>query len=205
MGRGIAGWLARQRVRVFLTDAREEVARGARETVCLSWDKLVSRGKMSKEEAEACKGNLAAVGSGGHPDDMDIVVEAVVEDRDVKVGVFKDLEAGGFGGILASNTSSIPISSMQRELADPSRLVGLHFFNPVHAMKLVEVVEGSGSCRTTCRRLKDWFDGRGKKAVLCKDSPGFIVNRVARNFYGEAFRIVGCERIPTESPNTIRR
>ena len=190
MGRGIAGWFACQGIRVFLADLDKEAAGRGRGAIFLSWDKLLSRGKITARQSEDYRGNLSVADIGEHPD-VDLVVEAVVENRDAKVGVFRQLERGGIGGIFASNTSSIPISSMQRELDDPGRLVGLHFFNPVHAMKLVEVIEGGGSRRETCLQLKRWFDQRGKKAVLCKDSPGFIVNRVARNFYGEAFRIVG--------------
>ena len=167
----LAGLPGRGYTSCWATSGRRRHARG-REAVFLSWDKLAARGKFSREEAEGCKSNLSTVDLGDYPD-VDLVVEAIIEDREAKVGVFKDLEAGGVGGIFASNTSSIPISSMQRELDDPSRLVGLHFFNPVHAMKLVEVVEGRQSSRETCLWLKDWFDGRGKKSRPLYGQSGF--------------------------------
>src|SRR5207248_5552228 len=93
--------------------------------------------------------------------------------------------------ILASNTSSLPITAIGSALDHPERVVGMHFFNPAHIMKLVEVIQGYRTSEETMGRTIEIAKQLGKTPVRAKDTPGFIVNRVARNFYGEAFRIVG--------------
>ena len=121
-----------------------------------------------------------------------IVVEAIVERLDIKQELFRKLEEVlSADAIIATNTSSIAVTEMANGLQNPERVVGMHFFNPAHIMKLVEVIKGYATSEEVMQRTVDLSIELGKTPVRVKDTPGFIVNRVARNFYGEAFRIVG--------------
>lgn len=192
MGRGIARWLAETGAGVWLADLDRGTAEAGAARVRASWDALADRGRLGRDEAAARGARLAALGPGEDPPDgADLALEAVAEDLDAKTALLADLERRLPGCALATNTSTLPVSAMQRGLGDGSRLAGLHFFNPAHRMRLVEVVGGAMTPPSLCLGLKAWLEERGKVAVLCRDAPGFIVNRIARNFYGEALRITG--------------
>jgi len=118
------------------------------------------------------------------------VIEAIVENLNVKHAVFTQIEAVvSQDCIIASNTSSLSIASIGSVLKNPSRVIGIHFFNPAPIMALVEVIPAVQTASTVLAKAKEIIDSWGKKAVIVKDTPGFIVNRVARPFYGEALRI----------------
>jgi 3-hydroxybutyryl-CoA dehydrogenase len=152
----------------------------------------VERGKLSEEDAYALHARVAPTVSLDDMAGAEIVVEAIVERLDLKQDLFGKLEAiVPEDAILASNTSSLPITAIGAKLARPERMVGMHFFNPAHIMRLVEVIEGYRTSEEVMQRTADISKRLGKTPVRAKDTPGFIVNRVARNFYGEAFRIVG--------------
>ncbi len=120
----------------------------------------------------------------------DVIIEAIVEKTAAKISLFNDLAAiNNTETILASNTSSISISDIQKEIENPSRVAGLHFFNPPYIMKLVEIVRGGLSSDKTINDLKNLCNQLKKLPVVCKDSPGFIVNRVARPYYLESLKI----------------
>ncbi len=192
MGSGIAQWFTQAGLRVTLVDSSETQLRKALSDIHDSWDKLVARGKLAG--AESLKERLSISSLEATDPSADLVVEAIIENLEIKKGLFRKLDAlFAPHTILASNTSSFPIAQMAEALS-PSRkpkLLGLHFFNPATIMKLVEVIKGPDTDEALCHDLYRWFDERDKKPALCKDSPGFIVNRVARNFYGEPLRIVG--------------
>lgn len=119
-----------------------------------------------------------------------IVIEAILEDIEIKKQVFSELENNvPENTILASNTSSLSIASVGAALKNPSNIVGIHFFNPAPLMPLVEIIPAVQTSQETLDKAKSLIDGWGKVTVLCKDTPGFIVNRIARPFYGEALRI----------------
>jgi 3-hydroxybutyryl-CoA dehydrogenase len=121
----------------------------------------------------------------------DIIIEAVIENLEVKQKLFADLErVNSTETIFATNTSSISITQIASVLQDPSRFVGLHFFNPAHLMKLVEVISGKQTHPEIARAMMTFSKSLGKTPVEVKDSPGFIVNRVARHFYVESLKIV---------------
>ena len=193
MGSGIAQWLAQQRVRVGLSDISQDQVKQSIKNIHASWERLEQKGKFDKNSVQDFKDSLYPCDLENFPQQTDLAIEAVVENKKIKIEVFKKLEDKLSNCILATNTSSIPISSMQKELKKRDLFLGLHFFNPAPVMKLVEVIKGKWTPNSLCIQLKDWFDKKGKKGAICKDSPGFIVNRVVRNFYGEAFRIVGEE------------
>lgn len=193
MGRGIAQWFCQQGVRAELVDLEIARAVDAQKQVLLSWEKLKTKGKFTEREVESFTQNLIAVESKDVSKDADLFIEAIIEDLDVKHRAFtewdKHFEAKT---VFASNTSSLPIASLSTCLSGKRKeeFLGLHFFNPAPIMKLVEIIPSSEISQNLAREFYQWFEERGKKPALSEDMPGFIVNRVARNFYGEAFRIV---------------
>lgn len=193
MGSGIAQWFAQQMCTVELVDSSAEQMDKALKSIHSSWDSLVQKNKLTASDAEKMKTLLSLKSMETISRDADLVIEAIIENLEIKKELFKKLDAHFDNHtILASNTSSFPIELMA-EVVRPERkpkFLGLHFFNPATIMKLVEVIKGKDSDLSLCQELYQWFEKQGKKPAMCKDSPGFIVNRVARNFYGEPLRIV---------------
>lgn len=173
---------------VLLTDARAAAREGARGQVAEALGRRVAAGRLSEAERDARLGRLRVVegpeGMGG----AEIVVEAVVEDLAVKRGLLRALERTG--AVLATNTSSLSVAELAEGLARPSRLLGLHFFNPAPAMRLVELVRHGGTDPGALALARGLAEAAGKVVVECPDSPGFVVNRVARPFYGEALALL---------------
>lgn len=124
----------------------------------------------------------------------DLVIEAIVERLDAKIGLLQSMAVHD-GTILASNTSSLSIDALQDALPNPGRVAGLHFFNPAPVMKLVEVVRGTKTDAAVAEALQELVSGWEKTPVVCKDAPGFIVNRVARPFYLEALRLAEASQL----------
>ena len=194
MGAGIAQWFAQQMCSVELVDNNEEQLKKAISSIFTSWDKLVEKQKLSAEKASQMKKLLSGKTLHSVSKSADLVIEAIVENLEVKKNLFKELDHYfDPKTIIASNTSSFPITLMSEAVSAERkpRFLGLHFFNPATIMKLVEIIKGDQSDEGLCRELYQWFDSKDKKPAFCKDSPGFIVNRVARNFYGEPLRIAG--------------
>lgn len=193
MGSGIAQWFAQQMCEVELTDNSAEQLQRALQSIHSSWDKLVEKQKLNATEVEKMKSLLTTRSLGELSKDADLVVEAIIENLEIKKDLFGKLDTHFEAKtIISSNTSSFPIDTMSEAVspARRNRFLGLHFFNPATIMKLVEIIRGKETDEELCHKLYAWFDSKGKKPALCKDSPGFIVNRVARNFYGEPLRIV---------------
>ncbi len=191
MGSGIAQWFAQQECYVELVDSSEAQLEKAQRDIYSSWDKLAEKKKLNNPER--LKKLLVTKKLEDASPDTDLVIEAIIENLEIKKNLFKNLDQQfASHTILASNTSSFPIHLMAEAVSNERkpRFLGLHFFNPATIMKLVEVIKGKDSSEQLCRDLYNWFDSKDKKPALCKDSPGFIVNRVARNFYGEPLRIV---------------
>ncbi len=197
MGAGIAQWFCQAGCKVELQDAGLEQGQRAYQGILNSWDKLLSKGKFTSEEVSAFKENLSLVApEESFKKDTDLLIEAIVENQQIKIDVFQKLCAHfNERTLLATNTSSIPLDAIARELptSRQGQFFGLHFFNPAPIMKLVEVVCGHWSNKETGQELLNFFQERGKKPALCQDGPGFIVNRLARNFYGEALRLANTE------------
>jgi 3-hydroxybutyryl-CoA dehydrogenase len=193
MGSGIAQWFTQQFCSVELVDNSETQLLKAKESIFSSWDKLVEKEKLTSCKAEQMKKLIEFKSIDQISRTADLVIEAIVENLEIKKDLFRKLD-GLFPSstIFSSNTSSFPIELISDAISQDrkSRFLGLHFFNPATVMKLVEVIKGKDSDPQLCKELYLWFDSKDKKPALCKDSPGFIVNRVARNFYGEPLRIV---------------
>lgn len=196
MGSGIAQWFAQQMCEVELVDNSEEQSKKALSGIHASWDKLVEKEKLSSCQVNQMKKLLEIKSLERVSKNADLVIEAIIENLDVKKSLFQELdEYFPPHTIISSNTSSFPISLMAEAVSTErkKRFIGLHFFNPATIMKLVEIIKGDATDKSLCEDLYQWFDTKDKRPALSKDSPGFIVNRVARNFYGEPLRILDIE------------
>ncbi|MGE3801897.1 MAG: 3-hydroxyacyl-CoA dehydrogenase NAD-binding domain-containing protein [Candidatus Kapaibacterium sp.] len=192
MGVGIAYAAAAAGYDVRLYDLNDQILAKAGQTIDAFISKGVERGKLTEEEGEELRGRVVRTTDLSEMSQATIVVEAIVERLDVKQELFRKLEEVlSADAIIGTNTSSIAVTEMANGLQNPERVVGMHFFNPAHIMKLVEVIKGYATSEEVMQRTVDLSIELGKTPVRVKDTPGFIVNRVARNFYGEAFRIVG--------------
>ncbi len=191
MGSGIAHVAAVAGHVVYLYDTRAEAVEQGRQSIARDLDFLASRGKLSRELADAALARVRPVNELAQADDARLAIEAIVENLDIKRKLFAQLEQLlGEDAILASNTSSLSITAMAAQLARPERLGGLHFFNPAPRMKLVEIVSGLATSREVADTLHATARAWGKVAVHARSTPGFIVNRVARPFYAEAQRVL---------------
>lgn len=190
MGSGIAQVAATAGHEVVVLDANPQALQKAATALAATMAKLVEKGKITAEKAASVTGNISFVSDIQAYAGCGLVIEAIVENLDVKKKVFADIEAvAGADCILASNTSSLSIASIASVCKAPGRVVGIHFFNPAPLMELVEIIPAVQSDDATVAAAKALIDSWGKKTVIAKDTPGFIVNRVARPFYGEALRI----------------
>ncbi|HEY1022291.1 MAG TPA: 3-hydroxyacyl-CoA dehydrogenase NAD-binding domain-containing protein [Flavisolibacter sp.] len=189
MGSGIAQVSAAAGFRTLLFDVSEAAVQNAAQKLKTDLDKLVTKEKITAEKAEAILGNLVFL-SDLQQCKADLVIEAIVEKLETKVSLFSQLAAqNGAQTIFASNTSSLSITEIAAGLPHPERVAGLHFFNPAPLMKLVEVVRGEKTAADVLAQLVSFTKAVGKVPVVCKDSPGFIVNRVARPYYIESLRL----------------
>ena len=194
MGQGIAQWFLQQSLTVEMVDNNLEFAQIGQAKIFNQLDLLVTKGKLQANDVVQFKSRLTVKKLNEINPMANLIVEAIYEDKEAKKELFKKLdETMDKKTIIASNTSSFPITELGKELSTDrqKRFLGLHFFNPSTIMKLVEVINGLETDRTLSSELISWFNARGKTACECSDAPGFIVNRVARNFYGESLRAVG--------------
>lgn len=191
MGGGIAQVAATAGHEVVLFDSREEALLRARDQMDATLRKLAAKGKLSDAEATAIFGRCRFAASLGALKDCGLVIEAIVEDERIKKSVFAELEALlAPDAIIASNTSSLSIASLASACREPSRFLGLHFFNPAPLMPLVEIVPALQTDPALPERMYRLMLDWGKSPVYAKDTPGFIVNRIARPYYSESIRIV---------------
>ncbi|MCS0588619.1 3-hydroxyacyl-CoA dehydrogenase PaaH [Massilia norwichensis] len=191
MGSGIAQVAASSGHRVLVYDTRPEAVGKAIAGIGKAYDKLVEKGRMGALEADLARERLQPAASLAELKEAALVVEAIVEDLEVKRKLFAELEdLVAPGCILATNTSSISVTAIAAQLKRPERLVGMHFFNPVPLMALVEVVEGVATDKGIADTVYATAEAWGKNPVHAKSTPGFIVNRVARPYYAEGLRLL---------------
>ena len=190
MGSGIAQVAAQNGHDVVLVDLNSKILEKSKEQLTKIMARLVEKGKFTGQEAEDIKSMVTYSEDIHDFSKCGLVIEAIIEDLEIKSHVFTQLEQiVPKGCILASNTSSLSVASIGASLSDPGKVIGIHFFNPAPLMPLVEIIPAVQTEEETLEKAKAIIDGWGKVTVLCKDTPGFIVNRVARPFYGEALRI----------------
>ncbi len=190
MGSGIAQVCAQAGYLTSLFDVNADLAGKAIASIEKNLEEGIKRGKITQEQKQETLLRLRIVSELSELK-VDLIIEAIVEKLDVKQKLFSELELINEGkAILATNTSSIPVTQIASALKDPSRCIGLHFFNPPHIMKLVEVIAGTKTSPDLVSQMKDFSASLNKTSVVAKDSPGFIVNRVARHFYVESLQIL---------------
>ncbi len=191
MGSGIAQVAATAGHEVLLYDNNATALTKASDKLQKILNRLVEKGRMTDVEAKAIFGRIYFVDNLSAYEECDMVIEAIIENLDIKKQVFQKLESiVPDHCILASNTSSLSIASIAAACEKANRVIGIHFFNPAPLMKLVEIIPAIQTSPATLALAQSTIDKWGKLTVLAKDTPGFIVNRVARPFYGEALRIL---------------
>lgn len=192
MGAGIAQAVVLAGYGVVLYDVSDEILAAASQAISSSIDQGVKRGKTPADVAAKAQNALELTTSLTDAAATDLVIEAAPEKLALKRDIFGVLDAAAPPHtLLASNTSSLSISAIASATTRPDKVLGLHFFNPAHLMKLVEVIRGDDTSEATLAAANTFVASLGKTAVQCIDTPAFIVNRVARPFYGEAFRVLG--------------
>ena len=190
MGIGIAQVAVQNGKKVVVVEVNEEVLNKSKAGLFKTFDKLLEKQKITIEDISNYKNNLLFTTDYNELRDADLVIEAIIESLSVKHAVFQSVESVVRPNcILASNTSSLSIASISAVLLRPDRFLGIHFFNPAPLMALGEVIPGVQTDVKVTELIKNEILSWNKKTVLVKDTPGFIVNRVARPFYGEALRI----------------
>ncbi len=191
MGIGIAQVAATNGCKVWVYDANPKQVETATVGLEKTLTRLVDKQKISAEKMTEILANISIATEMKDFKDCELVIEAIIENKEIKTKVFTELEKHvSESCVIGSNTSSISITSLGAELQKPGRFIGIHFFNPAPLMPLVEVIPSllteKSLAEKICSLMKDW----GKTPVVAKDIPGFIVNRIARPYYGEALRIV---------------
>ncbi|MFM7017528.1 3-hydroxyacyl-CoA dehydrogenase NAD-binding domain-containing protein [Flavobacterium sp.] len=190
MGSGIAQVAATAGCVVKLFDLNQEALSKSKSALEVTLSKLVEKGKMDSVEKNRIQSNISYVSSLHDLADSDLVIEAIVENLEVKRKVFSELEElVSKDTILASNTSSLSIASIAASCKTPDRVIGIHFFNPAPLMQLVEVIPAVQTSNEVLEKAVQIISNWKKVVAVAKDTPGFIVNRVARSFYSESIRI----------------
>lgn len=190
MGSGIAQTTAQNGFYTLLFDINTEVLERAKKAIQKSLQYLLDKGKIDAEEKETIYNRIKFI-TDTNDCIADIIIEAIVEKPEAKAAIFNQLaELNHSEVIFATNTSSLSVSEIQARVVQPQRVVGMHFFNPAQVMKLVEVVSGDQTSADVAQAVFDLCLQLKKTPVMCKDAPGFIVNRVARHFYLEAMKLV---------------
>jgi 3-hydroxybutyryl-CoA dehydrogenase len=190
MGSGIAQVAATAGHSVFVYDNNETSLSKAESSLKTSLAKVVEKQKLSAEQRDAIVNNIQFVKTLQQLSNCDLVIEAIIENLDIKKKLFQEVEKiVKPGSVLASNTSSLSITSIASACENPAQVIGIHFFNPATLMPLVEIIPGIATDPKVTDESKALVDSWKKVTVVAKDTPGFIVNRVARPFYSEALRI----------------
>jgi 3-hydroxybutyryl-CoA dehydrogenase len=190
MGSGIAQVAAQSGFYTLLFDINNEVLDKAKLSIQKNLQYLVDKQKIAAAEKENIYNRIKFIND-TNDCIADVFIEAIVEKVEAKVAIFNQLaEMNHSEVIFATNTSSLSVSDIQANVMHPQRVVGMHFFNPAPLMKLVEVVKGNQTSEETAQTIYELCKQFNKTPVLCKDAPGFIVNRVARHYYLEAMKLV---------------
>jgi len=189
MGSGIAQVAAQSNFETLLFDVDENMLEKARVHIAENLQYLVEKGKIDLKEKHEILNRIKFT-SDINDCTAFVIIEAIVEKEKAKISLFTELSKyNNEEVIFASNTSSLSISKIQQQVPFPQRVIGMHFFNPPYIMKLVEVVKGTETNEEVIEAIMDICRQMGKEPVLCKDSPGFIVNRVARQYYLESLKM----------------
>lgn len=192
MGSGISQAVAQSGLKVLLADVSIELAQKARDRIAKALARLVEKEKISAADAEVALARIVPVGDYSSFGEADLIIEAATEREEIKRKIFENVGPFlGANAIMASNTSSIPITRMANSTPDPKRFIGLHFFNPVPVMGLIEVIPGLATSADTVARTRAFAERLGKQVVQAEDEPGFVVNRILLPMINEAVFVLG--------------
>ena len=206
MGSGIASAAVFNGFKVLLYDINESIVKTGIDKIKRGFDKLVEKKKIDITKKEEIVKRLIGINKIEELSVCDFVIEAAIEDIALKKELFTSLEKiTGDDIIFTSNTSSLSVTAISTSLNKEERFAGMHFFNPANVMKLVEVIRGEFTSDEVLNTVIDLSKKLGKIPVVCSDTPAFIVNRVARAFYGEALKIMSEEMLKAESIDTIMK
>lgn len=206
MGAGIAQATLLSRYRVILYDISIDLVEKAADHIYALIEKGVELGKVERDAAAAAPSRLSLTTAWHDVASAELVIEAVPEKLALKQEIFARLDGLlAPDAILASNTSSLSVNALAGATNRPERVIGVHFFNPAHIMRLVEVISADDTSAETLAAANAFIGSLGKTAVHCQDTPAFIVNRVARPFYGEAFRLLGEGAASVETIDQLAR
>ena len=190
MGSGIAQVAASNDSEVTIVDSSPQALENSQSKLKSILNRLVEKRKINKEESQHIISNINWSSEMNEISNSNLVIEAIVENMEIKQILFSQMESlVSDDCILATNTSSLSVAGIASVCNNPSRIMGIHFFNPAPLMKLVEVIPTNETDGDLLKEVKSILEGWGKTVVTAKDTPGFIVNRVARPFYGEALKI----------------
>ncbi|MES2558541.1 MAG: 3-hydroxyacyl-CoA dehydrogenase NAD-binding domain-containing protein [Bacteroidota bacterium] len=189
MGAGIAQVTAQAGYQTILFDLNQQVLDKAQSGLDKGLGGLVAKGKMTEADKTAILGRILFT-TDVEQLKADLIIEAIIEKLDIKQQLFQKLATiNGGEAILATNTSSIPVTQIAAKIPNPKRVLGIHFFNPAPIMKLVEIILGVETNPAIAQQCKTLIEQMGKTCVMAADAPGFIVNRVARHYYVEGLKI----------------
>lgn len=192
MGAGIAQVSAGAGYHVYLSDIDLAKAEAGKAGIAKALDRLVDKEKIGRSEADTLLGRIEPVASYEPMADAGLVIEAATEREEIKRTIFAEVgKVLGHQAVLASNTSSIPITRLAQASPDPARFIGVHFFNPVPVMGLIEIIRGLATAPSTVKVVEDFGNALGKQLVFANDAPGFIVNRVLMPMLNEACFALG--------------
>jgi 3-hydroxybutyryl-CoA dehydrogenase len=190
MGSGIAQVAAQSGFKAIQFDVNAEMLQKSKAAIEKNLDFLISKQKLTSEQKQEIISNIVFTSDIGACK-ADVVIEAIIENKQAKIDLFNQLaKINSAATVFATNTSSISVTEIAAGVAEPSNVAGMHFFNPAPLMKLVEIVKGAGTKQEVIDLLVELSKNMGKTPVVCKDAPGFIVNRVARHYYLEAMKLV---------------
>ncbi len=190
MGSGIAQVAAMANHQVILYDNNAASLQKAKQGLATTLSKLVEKQKITQQKSDEVTNLITFTETIDALKLCNLIIEAIIENFDVKKQVFSQLEKITEGKcVLATNTSSLSVTSIAAACVNPKQVLGIHFFNPAPLMPLVEIIPGIATDSSITQSCKALIESWGKLPVLCKDTPGFIVNRIARPFYGEAMKI----------------
>lgn len=203
MGAGIAQVFAQAGYKVLLYEINADVLKKAQAGIEKNLTQAVEKNKLTDAQKNNTIANLIYE-TALENIKADLIIEAIVEKTEAKKELFATLaKNNAYNTILATNTSSLSVTEIAQNIPNPERVAGLHFFNPAHLMKLVEVVRGAQTSESTIATLKEIVEKTGKNPVISKDSPGFIVNRVARHYYVESLKLLEDGVAPKETIDSL--
>lgn len=206
MGSGIASVCALNGYKTVLYDLNQQALDKARDNILKGFDKLLEKGKINESKRKSSEKNIEYTLDFQKFSEPDFIIEAAIEKIDLKKDLFKKLdEITKPDAILATNTSSFSVTEISTAVKDKRRVIGMHFFNPANIMKLVEVVKSEFTSDETLKIAIELCKKLDKTPVTCKDTPAFIVNRVARAFYLEPLRILDEGNITVEAIDSIMK